>query len=133
RQLSGGSTGRLGRRRILVVGTDETAESLVSAVAAWHGLDCQLVGLVSTESHERGGVLGPYPVVGLVEELPDLVEEYDIDELVFTATSVSLALHHATARSARLRLRMVSGTVDRSDPAPDSIDALPLIDIRPGA
>jgi hypothetical protein len=133
RQLSGGSTGRLGRRRILVVGTDETAESLVSAIAAWDGLDCQLVGLVSTESQERGGVLGAYPVVGLVEELPDLVEEYDIDELVFTATSVSLALRHATARPARLRLRMVSGTVDRSDPVPNSIDALPLIDIRPGA
>ncbi|MDP6984871.1 MAG: hypothetical protein QGG05_17490, partial [Candidatus Latescibacteria bacterium] len=73
-----------------------------------------------------------HPVVGLVDELPGLVKEYDIDELIFTATSVSDALRYATARPARLRLRMVSGQVDATSPAPTSIDELPLIDIRPG-
>tara|TARA_B100000959_G_scaffold286229_1_gene363958 strand:- start:1066 stop:2802 length:1737 start_codon:yes stop_codon:yes gene_type:complete len=133
RRLSGASTGgRLGRRRLLVVGTDEAAESLVSALAGWGGLDSQLVGLVSTASDQRGQDVADHPVVGLVDELPGLVKEYDIDELIFTATSVSDALRYATARPARLRLRMVSGQVDATSPAPTSIDELPLIDIRPG-
>ena len=133
RRVSGASTGgHLGRRRILVVGTDEAAEALVASISGSGGLDSQLVGFVSTNPKKRGHVIAGHPVVGVVEELADLIQGYGIDELIFTANSVSTALRFVPGRSARLRLRMVSGVADPSAPLPASIDDLPLVDIRSG-
>lgn len=133
RRLSGASSGgRLGRRRVLVVGTDEVAEGLVATIDSGGGLDSQLIGFVSTNPQKRGEVIAGRPVVGLAEELAGLVEEYGIDELIFTANSVSTALRYVPGRAARLRLRMVSGTVDPGSSPLTSIDDLPLIDIHSG-
>jgi GT2 family glycosyltransferase len=125
---------RLGRRRILVVGTDKAARQFVERLAAWGGLDCQIIGFAG-DSSERGRSLDGVPVVGLIADLRVLVKEYDVDELVFTPASVTDALRHAPAgtRLRRLRQLLLTGDLPESAVAPPtSVDDLPLVEIAAG-
>ncbi|MFH1568413.1 MAG: glycosyltransferase family 2 protein [Gemmatimonadota bacterium] len=123
----------LGRRRLLVVGTDESARELVAFLAGAGGLDSQLVGLVSLEPELRGGELWGAQVVGTVDELASLVGQYHVDELVFTTATISHALHQLGRRSRRLRLRLVPGSFARlvEGERPASLDDLPLVEVAP--
>ena len=130
-----GSGPRLGRRRVLVAGTDEAARQFVELVASRRDFDAQIVGVAGSQA-ERGQVLAGVPVVGLVEELAGLVKEYDVDEVVFSAASVTDSLRHARGRGRlrRLRLRLVpGGLLEAVGAAPASIDDLPLVDVSPGS
>ena len=125
---------RLGRRRILVVGTDPAARQFVERLCAWGGLDSQILGFAG-DSSERGRTVAGLPVVGLVEDLGALVREYDVDELVFTPASVTDALRHAREGTRRRRLRQMLLTGDLPDvggPTPASVDDLPLVEIAAG-
>jgi GT2 family glycosyltransferase len=122
---------RLGRRRILVVGTDRAARQFVERLTAWGGLDSQIIGYAG-HSSERGHTVAGVPVVGLVEDVIALAKEYDVDELVFTPASVAGALPHARAGTRRRRLRQLLLTGDLPGPEappPQSVDDLPLVEI----
>ena len=125
---------RLGRRRILVVGTDAAARQFVERLMAWGGLDSQIIGFAG-DSGERGRTIAGAPVVGLVEDVIALVGEHDVDELVFTPASVADALRHARTGTRRRRLRqlLLTGDLPGSEvPPPESVDDLPLVEIAAG-
>jgi FlaA1/EpsC-like NDP-sugar epimerase len=125
---------RLGRRRILVVGTDAAARQFVERLTAWGGLDSQIIGFAG-DSGERGRAIAGAPVVGLVEDVIALAGEYDVDELVFTPASVADALRHARTGTRRRRLRQLLLTGDLPGPEappPESVDDLPLLEIAAG-
>lgn len=126
---------RLGRRRLLVVGTDEMAQQFVRRLSEWGGLDSQIIGFASGPE-ERGRTVAGVPVVGLVEDLSDLAREYDADEIVFTPASVADALRHVRGGMRRRQLRQLLLTGDlppAGGPAPASLDELPLLEIAAGS
>lgn len=122
---------RLGRRRILVVGTDDSARILVERLTSWGGLDTQIIGFAGSRA-ERGQTVAGVPVVGLIEDLATLVREYDVDELIFTPASVTEALRHARSGAHLRRLRQLLLTGDLPSAAPESVDDLPLVEIAAG-
>jgi GT2 family glycosyltransferase len=125
---------RLGRRRILVVGTDAAAKQFVERLAGWGGLDSQVIGFAGALS-ERGQIIAGVPVVGLVEDLGKLAREYDVDELVFTPASVTDALRHARdgMRMRRMRQLLLTGDLPEvTSVPPESLDELPLVEIAAG-
>ncbi len=123
---------RLGRRRLLMAGTDAALREFVEFVQARGGLDCQIVGFAGS-SQERGRVVSGAPVLGVLEELSGLVQEYDVDEVLFSADTVTDGLGHVRGRWRRSpRRRLVPGGLAGLDLAPESVDDLPLVDIHSG-
>lgn len=123
----------LARRRILVVGTEEVVAQFLEYLEGLESPGPEVVGLVGMAPEWRGRLVGGKQVVGLVEELPRLVQEYDIGELVLTESTLAHALPRVQRgwRHRRLVIRMLPGSfaalVDGQDPA--SPDPLPLIEI----
>ena len=66
-----------------------------------------------------------------MEELGGLVREYDVDEVLFSADTVTDALGHVRGRWSRSpRRRLVPGDLPDLVTAPESVDDLPLVDIH---
>lgn len=123
---------RLGRRRLLMAGTDPALCQFVELVQARGGLDCQIVGFAG-ESEERGRLISGAPVLGLLADLGGLVREYDVDEVLFSADTVTDALVHVRGRWRRSpRRRLVPAGLAGLDLAPASVDDLPLVEIHSG-
>ena len=123
----------LGRRRMLVVGADETAVELLDFLRQRSDLEYEVIGLVADTGELRGREISGKQVVGLVGELRQLVREYEVSELVFTSDMVGHALKGAGRRWQRqqLRLRMIPGSFAQltAGQAYTSVDQLPLIEI----
>ena len=76
------------------------------------------------------------PVVGLVEELEELVRDYEIDQLVFTPSTLSLSLEQLgrDLGVGNLRISMVPVSFAEmvAQRAADDDGPLPLIDLGEG-
>ncbi len=129
----GTGRGRIGRRRILVVGTDGNAVQFLEFLQKAGGLDSELRGVVSPERDEVGTVVAGRQVVGSVEDLPQLLREGDFDELIFTSGTISHSLRRVGGKNRRLRVRLVPGSFTDliGDDRPTSMDDLPLIEVTP--
>lgn len=70
----------LDKDRLLVVGTGDTARIIVQRIQWSPQLGYDLVGIVngSEDDEEFLGV----PILGMPEELPDIIEQYDIEEVI---------------------------------------------------
>ncbi|UCC51362.1 MAG: undecaprenyl-phosphate glucose phosphotransferase [Anaerolineaceae bacterium] len=70
----------MGRDRLLVVGTGDTARIMLQRILWSPQLGYELVGVIDGDSGEKE-FLG-VPILGRPEELPRLIEELDIDEVI---------------------------------------------------
>jgi len=70
----------LGQDRLLVVGTGETARIMLQRILWSPQLGYKLVGVINGDSNETE-FLG-VPILGAPEDLPDLIEELAIDEVI---------------------------------------------------
>ena len=70
----------IGKDRVLLVGTGDTARMILQRIVWSPALGYDLVGIVNGE--ERGSQLLGLPVLGQPEDLPDLITEYRIDEVI---------------------------------------------------
>jgi hypothetical protein len=120
---------RLGRRRVLLVGTEPVVARFLEYLGAhpqW-----EVVGLVGSSPEWRGQRLAGKQVLGLVEELPQLLRDYEVSEIVFTESTLAHALPQARQgwRHRRLRLHMLPGSFAElaARQAPGS--PLPLVEI----
>lgn len=129
----GRGRGRLGRRRILVVGTDASAVQFLEFLQQAGGLDSELRGIVSSEREEVGRMVAGRQVVGSVEDLPKLLSEGDFDELIFTSCTISHSLGGLAGADRRLRVRLVPGSFTDliGEDRPTSMEDLPLIEVIP--
>ena len=101
--------GRFDLVRIAVVGTGSEAVALATRLVERAELGYDLVGLVATDGdrHDVG-----FPVVGALEELPVLVDEQRIAEVVFADPGIpndDVAGFLLAARKSTVDVRMVSG------------------------
>lgn len=121
-------------RRLLVVGTDETALEFLACLDRLGGLGCDVVGLVSQDAEGLGLAYGGRPVIGTVQDVPDMVRDYRIDALIFTGGTVSHLLQARRGwRRRRVRVFMVPASfgalVEGQGLA--TLDDLPLIELSP--
>ena len=79
----------IGGRRALIVGTEEEGLSFLKTVGRYPHLDYEILGFVGVRSEMRGELVGDKRVIGVVEDLPKLVREYRVDEVVVTTSTVS--------------------------------------------
>jgi exopolysaccharide biosynthesis polyprenyl glycosylphosphotransferase len=70
----------IGCDRVLVVGADETARAIVQKIQWSPYLGYELVGVI--DGHGEGNSLAGVPVVGSMDQLPDLIDELGIDEVI---------------------------------------------------
>ena len=70
----------IGKDRVLLVGTGDTARMILQRIVWSPGLGYDLVGIVNGESEERE-ILG-VPILGQPEDLPDLINTHRIDEVI---------------------------------------------------
>jgi len=123
----------LGRWRTLLVGTDRTAVEFMECLENLEDQPYEVIGLVGQAPEWRGREVAGKQVIGLADELQQLVREYDIDQLIFTSGTVSLSLAQLGRRWGRKKLRicMVPGSFSSKDQTQASADQLPLIEIAP--
>ena len=126
---------RLGQRRTLVVGTDGAVVNLLEYMAKVEGLGFEVVGVVGQESKMRGRMLAGSQVIGLVDELQQLVHEYRIGALIFTSGTIVHSLRKMGKRwgNKRLQIYMLAGnsTDLQAGQAPGGSGKLPLIEVLP--
>ena len=129
--------GREGRLRTLLVGTDAVAVDFVEQLERAGTAHCNLIGVVGEVPQQPSRPLAGRPVVGHVGELEELVNDFAIDHLVFTPSTMASFLEQPVqSRGARdLRVSMVpiafaEMVADRG--ARDSVP-LPLVEIRSGS
>src|SRR5690606_7980420 len=70
----------VGKDRLLIVGTGDIARIIIQRILWSPQLGYELVGAVSDPEAEES-VLG-LPVLGPVESLPELIDEFDVDEVI---------------------------------------------------
>ena len=128
--------GRTGRLRTLLVGTDQAAVDFVGHLSRADASRYDLIGVVGQAPEQRGRPLAGRPVVGLVEELEELVRDYEIDQLVFTPSTLSLSLERLgrDLGVGNLRISMVPVSFAEmvAQRAADDDGPLPLIDLGEG-
>jgi hypothetical protein len=93
------------------------------------------VGLVGQVSSWRGQVVAGKQVLGVAEDLPRLLRDHQVDELIFTSGTVAHLLQQAVRgpRGKRLRVRLVPGSFAALVEGRSivSVDDLPLIEVNP--
>ena len=126
--------GREGRLRTLLVGTDAVAVDFVEQFERAGAAHCNLIGVVGEGPQQRGHPLAGRPVVGDVDELEELVNDFAIDHLVFTPSAMASFLEQPV-QSRNLRVSMVPvafAEMVAERGAHDSVP-LPLVEIRSGS
>ena len=70
----------IGKDRVLIVGTGDTARMILQRIAWSPALGYDLVGIVNGEA--PGSQILGFPVLGQPEDLPELITEYHVDEVI---------------------------------------------------
>lgn len=70
----------IGRDRVLVVGSGETAQAIVQKIQWSPYLGYELVGVVN--GHDGEDELAGTPILGTTDELADIIESYDVQEVI---------------------------------------------------
>lgn len=73
-----------GKRKLLLVGTGETAARLARHVGRHPSLECEIVGFVHCPGEKSSSSRIISPVAGEIDALPALLEKGGVDELVLT-------------------------------------------------
>lgn len=72
-------------RHILLAGTGRRAQEFISDIAKHTEWGYKLVGLLDRDPGMKGQMVAGYPVLGVLEDLPSILESEVIDEIVFVA------------------------------------------------
>ncbi|MFN2187533.1 MAG: undecaprenyl-phosphate glucose phosphotransferase, partial [Candidatus Promineifilaceae bacterium] len=70
----------VGKDRLLVVGTGETARMILQRIAWSPQLGYEVIGVIDGQSEE--GSIEDIPIIGDPEDLPELIEQHSIDEVI---------------------------------------------------
>ncbi len=127
---------RLNRRRTLLVGADDEAVRFLEHLERVGGLHYEVIGLVGRDQEERGLLVAGKQVIGLVDDLERLVDQYGIEELIFTSSHIVHSLRlagEAWRRNRNLQVHLVPGPLNEVLPErqPERFADLPLVEISP--
>ncbi len=74
----------LGARGAIIVGAGEVGRTVMRTVVARPGLGYRIVGFVDDNPEKANSSIGRFQGLGPIENLPDLIEERDVDEVIIT-------------------------------------------------
>jgi len=77
-------------RNILIVGTGQRARDIETTFSKYKHWGMNLIGFVVDPAEEKTEPVLKSPILGVVYELPQLLEKYVVDELIFTVSKKSL-------------------------------------------
>ena len=127
----------IGRKRTLIVGTNHEGVSFLRTVRDHPALGYDVIGFVDDDGEMRGRSVAGTGVVGLVDDLPELVREYHIDEIIITTSTVPysqiLGLSSKLNRP-NVQFKLVPSSFEEmvGALALEAPDDIPLIDIAYG-
>lgn len=77
----------LGGARVLIVGTDEVGQMILQKIRHLPGLGYEVIGFVGDRS--RSEIVMGTPVLGQIDDLPALIDEHSIDEVIIALLEAS--------------------------------------------
>ncbi|MEX1139046.1 MAG: glycosyltransferase [Bacteroidota bacterium] len=133
---------RLFGRRALIVGVDTLARSLQKRLRRRVGDGYVVVGFVDFERKRIGEMVDGVPIVGSVDNIGKIVQEYRIHDVMFSTAKLSYAnilsvIARTSGRSVNYHLVPTTMEVMIGKTTVDSLNDLPLVQIsynieRPG-
>lgn len=73
----------LNYRNLILVGTGGRAQEFIKLVAKHSEWGYRIIGLLDVDEKKKGVVLDGVPVIGTLEDLPRLLDDHVVDEVVF--------------------------------------------------
>jgi exopolysaccharide biosynthesis polyprenyl glycosylphosphotransferase len=124
----------IGTERVLMVGTGEGSEMLIRRMSMFPQYGFHVVGVASDEFHAGETYFG-VPVVGRVEDLPNLVTPLRVDQvfLALPASQRDRLLHLiALCEDRNLEFKIVPDLLEvmSTRASADALDGLPLVGVR---
>lgn len=128
------STRNIGRDRLLMVGSDEMARIVLQRILWSPNLGYELVGIIN-ENESAETEFMDVPILGVVEELPYIIEHYKIDEVLIATPEKG---HRATVRilsyceAERVTVKIFPDVFEyvTSEANIDDLGGLPLLSVR---
>lgn len=123
----------IGKDRLLVVGVGDVARIIVQRILWSPQLGYELVGIVNNQGTMRS-LLG-VPVLGNIEDLPDVIEQHDVDEVIIAIPEQG---HREVVRvisyceRGRVSIKVFPDIFQfvTSDAGIDDLGGLPLLTVR---
>ena len=120
-------------RRTLVIGTDERAVELIKKVRAKISMGFEIVGVVSETQQTENRLLG-IKIVGALSDLPRVIHERKIDEVIFASGKISysqMLQAISNVNKSGVSLKLVPDTIDVivGKTYVDGLADVPLVDI----
>lgn len=78
-----------GRRNVVIVGAGETGEAIAREILGNPSLDYNLIGFVDDDPQKQDATIHSRPVLGAIDELPDLAKAHAIDEAVVAISTAN--------------------------------------------
>ncbi len=124
----------VGKDRLLIVGTGDTARMILQRILWSPQLGYETVGIVANSRFNNDGLLG-IPVMGTVEQLPELIEQHQIDEVIIATPEAG---HRETVRiisyceRGRVSIKVFPDIFQyiTSQAGIDDLGGLPLLSVR---
>ncbi|HET9327768.1 MAG TPA: undecaprenyl-phosphate glucose phosphotransferase [Candidatus Eisenbacteria bacterium] len=125
---------RAGRnlRHTIIVGTGDLAASLIEKIHRHGDFGLELRGLVATHKGAVGSVVAGHPVLGVIADLPKIVEQHGIDIVYLTLSrqewqSEEEALRLLADSTAAVRLVPDLRHAFRLNPSVEDFDGMPVV------
>ncbi len=120
------------QRKVLVVGTGKRAQTLVQAIYNRKDWGLQLVGLVDNDPALVGKALADTKIIGTLAEIPRILEEQVIDEVMFAVprnwmSRIEETVLHCERVGVRATIAADLFNLNFATAHPAEIDGLPLI------
>jgi hypothetical protein len=120
-------------RRTLVVGTDDRAVELIKKVRAKISMGYEIIGIVSESQKKESRLLG-IKIIGALPDLPRLIEDEKIDEVIFASGEISysqMLQAISNVNKSGVSLKLVPDTIDVivGKTYVDGLSDVPLVDI----
>lgn len=76
-------------RNALIVGAGESGEKIVKEIFSHPELNYNVIGFVDDSKAKIGGIIHSVKVLGTVEDIPNIVSHYNIEDIIITIPSAS--------------------------------------------
>jgi exopolysaccharide biosynthesis polyprenyl glycosylphosphotransferase len=96
-------------RNILIVGTGSRARRFISSLRLFESIGFKVVGIIDKDAHKTGEFLDGYQIMGSLEDIPDIIRNNIIDEIVFIVPrswidTLEPIIHHCELQGLRIHL-----------------------------
>ncbi len=124
-----------GLKRILIVGAGEVGRRVMRTVVARPDLGYEIVGYVDDNPEKGDGRIGRFPGLGTVDNLPTVIDEREVDEVIITLPwtyhrRILSVLRACARRNVRARLVPDLFQMSLSRVEVGDLGGVPLVEIR---